>query len=127
MGRWTRIIGIVALAAAGCSRSPAEPLRSHGHTAAEWAEVLRGPDVKARRRAVTALANLGAADPAVVPALASALKDADAEVRASAATALFNIGPGAKDAIPALETARIDRDAKVRDHAAKALDRVNPR
>ncbi|HEX4589605.1 MAG TPA: HEAT repeat domain-containing protein, partial [Gemmataceae bacterium] len=78
----------------------------------EWVAVLRGPDVKARRRAVTALANLSPADPGVVPALAGALNDADAEVRASAATALFKIGPAAKDAVPALEAAEQDRDPK---------------
>jgi HEAT repeat protein len=121
-------IVIALLALAGCHRPPAEPVHAHGHTAAEWAEVLHGPDVKARRRAVTELANVGATDPAVVPALAAALKDSDAVVRAAAAAALYTIGPAAKDAAPALEAAQQDRDPKVRDHVAKALARIqNPK
>ncbi|HEY1381502.1 MAG TPA: HEAT repeat domain-containing protein [Gemmataceae bacterium] len=119
-----RVILIAALALCGCTRPPTEPVRAHGRTAAEWAAALRGPDVKARRKAVAELANLGAADPAVVPALAGALTDRDAGVRDAAAVALYSLGPVAKDAAPALEAAKADRDPKVRDHAAKALARV---
>jgi HEAT repeat protein len=114
----------LVLVLTGCGSPPAEPLRAHGHTAGEWAEVLRSNDVKARRRAVTALGNLGAADPTVVPTLAGALKDRDARVRAAAALALFGIGPAARDAAPALEAAKSDRDPTVREHAAQALARV---
>ena len=118
-------IGIVVLAAlAGCSRPPAGPVLSHGHAAAEWVETLRGPDVKARRKAVTALAHLGAGEPAVVPALIAAVKDNDAAVRAEAILALVKIGPPAKDAVPVLTEALKDPDAKVRQYAEKALTRV---
>jgi HEAT repeat protein len=108
----------------GCGGPPAEPIRAHGHTAAELADTLHGPDVKARRRAAVSLGNLGAADAAVIPALTAALKDSDPEVRASAAASLYKLGPAAKEAEPALEAATRDRDPKVRDHAAKALARV---
>jgi HEAT repeat protein len=108
----------------GCGGPLAEPVRAHGHTAAELVGLIRGQDVKARRRAVVSLGNMGTADAVVVPALTEALKDSDAEVRASAATSLYKLGPAAKEAEPALEAATRDRDPKVRDHAAKALARV---
>jgi len=117
-------LGFVVAVMAGCSRPAAEPVRAHGHTANEWVERLRSPDVKARRKAVAELANLGANDPAVVPGLATALADRDAGVRDAAAIALFNLGPAARDAVPALQVAQRDHDARVRDHAAKALARV---
>jgi HEAT repeat protein len=108
----------------GCGGPPAEPVRAHGLTAAELADVLHGRDVKARRRAAISLGNLGSVDAVVVPALTAALNDSDAEVRSSAAASLFKLGPAAKEAEPALEAATRDRNPKVRDHAAKALARI---
>ena len=71
-----------------------------------------------------ALGNVGAADPAAIPALIGALKDSDAAVRAAATLALLKIGPDAQDAAEALAEAQKDKDPKVRDLAAKALQRV---
>ena len=97
---------------------------SHGQPVSHWVEELKNPDPKARKKAVTALGNFGAADPAVVPALAGALKDRDAGVRNQAALALLHIGPDAKEALPALEEAKKDRDATVRTNAGKAVERI---
>jgi HEAT repeat protein len=91
----------------------------------KWAEVLRDPDAKQRKKAVFTLGNIGPTDPAVLPALIGVLKDADAEVRCEAILALLKYGPGARDAIPALtEAQRQDRNAKVRTYAAKALEKL---
>jgi HEAT repeat protein len=116
------VVVLVILAASGCGQAP--PLTTHGKPVGHWVEALKGPDVKARKKAVMALGHVGTADPAALPALIEALKDRDAAVRAEAALALLNLGPAAKDAIPALEEATKDRDAKVRGYATKALERV---
>ena len=116
------IIFLVPLAMIGCGQST--PLATHGKPVSHWVEVLRGPDAKARKKAVIALGHVGTADPAVMPALIGALKDRDATVRAEAVLALLNLGPAAKDAIPALEEATKDKDAKVRGYAVKALERI---
>jgi HEAT repeat protein len=79
---------------------------------------------KARLKAVSALGNVGAADPTVVPALIRALKDPDRGVRAEAVLALLKIGPDAVAAVPALTEALRDADAKVRAYADNALKRI---
>jgi HEAT repeat protein len=70
------------------------------------------------------LGNVGAADPAVLPALVGAMKDRDPDVRAQAALSLLKLGPAARDAEPALVEACQDRDARVREYAMKALAKV---
>jgi HEAT repeat protein len=92
---------------------------------AKWAEALRDPSAKVRKKAVFTLGNIGPSDPAVFPALVSALKDAHPEVRREAILALLKYGAGAKEAIPALtEAQEKDRDAKVRAYAAKVLEKL---
>jgi HEAT repeat protein len=115
------LLGVLTLAV-GCRQ--AGPTLAHGKPVGQWVEALHDPDARARKRAVGVLGNVGAIDPAVVPALAEALRDRDAAVRAEAALALTKIGPAAAGAVPALEEARKDPHATVRQYAAKALARV---
>jgi HEAT repeat protein len=123
-----RIVLLAALCAgaaliAGCGSQ--EPLTAGGKPVSHWVEALKSPDAKLRKTAVKKLANVGAADPAAVPALAGALKDRDAGVRAEAALGLLRIGPAAQEAVPALqEAARKDASPTVRAHAGKALEKV---
>jgi HEAT repeat protein len=113
-----------ALLLGGCGGGQ-EPMTAGGKPVAHWVEGLKSPDAKVRKRAVQKLANVGAADPAAVPALAGALKDRDAGVRAEAALGLLRIGPAAKEAAGALqEAARKDTNPTVRAHAGKALEKV---
>jgi HEAT repeat protein len=119
-----RLLVPLALAVAGCSAKPDEPLRAGGHTVAHWLDELKKPDPKARKKAVKELGHVGRADPDAIPAVTGALRDADAGVRAEAALALLNLGPDAAEAAPALSEATRDKDPKVREFAAKALDRV---
>ena len=112
----------LVLLTVGCHK--AQPPMAHGKPVGEWVEALRDPDARARKKAVTVLGNVGAADPAVVPALAGAVRDSDAAVRAGAALALLKIGPAARDAEPALAEAQNDQDPAVRQYAARALERV---
>jgi HEAT repeat protein len=106
----------------GCGK-PAPPL-AHGKPLGDWVQALKDPDARLRKKAAGVLGNVGAIDPAVVPALAGALKDRDPGVRGEAAQALLKIGPDAREAGPALAEAQQDRDPKVRACAAKALQRI---
>jgi HEAT repeat protein len=124
MGR--RWIILLAILLAGCGRSSA-PLAVHGKPVAHWLQALHDSDAKARRKAVEALGNAGAADPAVVPALIATLEDREPGVRSAAVLALLKIGPEAGEAVPALRKVLQDKDVKVRTYAAKALERIeNP-
>jgi len=107
---------------AGCGAS--QPTTIHGQAVSYWVQALQDHDTRARKKAVEALGNVGAADPAAIPALIGALKDNDAGVRAAATLALLKIGPAAQDATDALTEAQKDKDQKVRDLAAKALQRI---
>jgi HEAT repeat protein len=106
----------------GCGEQ--KPTTIHGKSVSYWVQALQDQDTRARKKAVAALGNVGAADPAAIPALISALKDNDAGVRAAATLALLKIGPDAQDAADALAEAQKDRDQKVREYAAKALQRI---
>jgi HEAT repeat protein len=122
--RGVLLLGLIgALALAGGCRKPG-PALAHGRPVAEWVEVLRDPDARARKKAVGVLGNVGPVEPAVVPALAGAVRDRDAAVRAEAALALMKIGPAAREAESALTEAQNDQDPAVRRLAAKALERV---
>ena len=113
------LLVILLLPLCGCGR--AQPTMAGG----KWAEALRDPDAKVRKKAAFTLGNIGPSDPAVLPALTGALKDADAGVRCEAVLALLKYGPDAKEAIPELtEVREKDRDAKVRAYAAKALEKL---
>jgi HEAT repeat protein len=92
----------------------------------KWAEALRDPDAKLRKKAAFTLGNIGPSDPAVLPALIGALEDADAGVRCEAILSLLKCGPAAKEALPALaEVQQRDRDAQVRSCAARALAKLH--
>jgi HEAT repeat protein len=121
MTRWITLALMIVVI--GCSGPPA-PLTVHDKPVAYWLQALHDPDAKVRRRAIEALSNVGAADPAVVPSLIGALDDREAAVRGAAVLALLKIGPEAGEAIPALRKAEKDRDAKVRSYALKARERI---
>jgi len=106
----------------GCG-SPA-PTLAHGKPVGDWVQALQDPNVRVRKKAAAVLGNVGAVDPAVVPALAGALKDRDAGVRGEAAQALLKIGPNAREAEAALAEAQQDCDPKVRAFAVQALRRA---
>src|SRR5437868_6160638 len=103
----------------GCGES--KPTTIHGKSVTHWVQALQDRDTRVRKKAVEALGNAGAADPAAIPALIGVLKDHDAGVRAAATLALLKIGPAAQDAVAALKDAQNEKDQKVRDYAAKAL------
>jgi len=94
---------------------------------AKWARSLRDPDASVRKKAAFTLGNIGASDPAALPALIAALKDADTGVRREAILAFLKFGPAAKQAIPALaEIQHQGRDDRVRVYAMKALGNLQP-
>ena len=107
----------------GCRGSPA-PLTVHDKPVAHWLQALHDPDARTRRKTIEALSNVGAKDPAVIPALIEALNDREAVVRGAAVLALLKIGPEASEAVPALRRAQKDKDAKVRSYATKALETI---
>jgi HEAT repeat protein len=116
------VAGLVILVG-GCVRTP--PPTAHGRPVPFWVEKLQDPDARVRGKAVQVLGNVGASDPAVVPALVRALGDRDALVRRAGVLALGKIGPAAREAVPALSACRHDRDARVRQGAARALERIH--
>src|SRR4051812_43844706 len=99
-------LSTVLVLTAGCHK--AEPPLAHGKPVSEWVAALRDPEPQARQKAVRVLGNVGAIDPAVVPALSSALRDQHEAVRAEAALALLKMGPAAREAAPALTEAQQD-------------------
>ena len=117
-------VAVVALLVGVSGCGPAQPTTVGGRSVAYWVQALQGPDMKARKKAAFQLGNVGAAEPAAVPALAGALRDPDAAVRAEAALSLLKIGPAAREALPALTEAQKDRDAKVRAYAARAVEKI---
>jgi len=113
------IVSLVVLVVSGCGKSPP---KMAGH---KWADALRDPDAKLRKKAAFTLGNIGPTDPAVLPALIEALKDADAGVRCEAIVSLLKLGPEATKAIPELtEVQQNDSDETVRTYAAKALAKL---
>lgn len=99
----------------------------HYRPVAHWPAALHGSDKRLRQQAVQTLGNVGPADPAVIPALASVLRDPAVGVRREGALALVKIGPPAAAAVPALREAVKDSDAKVRAYATQALEVIGDR
>src|SRR5262245_9881008 len=118
---------LITLAAfAGCNRTAAPTAKYFsGQPVEHWLEAIRSSDAKTRKRAADVLGNVGASDPAVIPALVTAVKDQDAAVRDAAVLAISKIGPLAAQAADVLREAVKDSDATVRGHAATALERVS--
>jgi HEAT repeat protein len=118
------LVGALAGLLSGCG--PAPPTLSGGRPLAYWLQALQDRDAKLRKTAAFKLGNVGATDPAVLPALRLALGDRDAGVRREAILALMKCGPGAREAGPALaELERHDPDARVRAYAGRALARLD--
>ena len=117
--KYILLVILLILPLSGCTR--AQPTMAGG----KWAEALRDPDAKVRRKAAFTLGNIGPSDRAVLPALIGALNDADRDVRCEAILSLVKYGPGAREAVPRLtELRQKDRNAKVRDYAARALEKL---
>jgi HEAT repeat protein len=117
------LFAVLLCCLAGCAGQKG-PVRVHGKPIAYWAAESKRPDPKARKKAVSALGQVGKADPATIPALVGALADSDGRVRDEAVLALLKIGPDAKEALPALDNLRRDREPTIRDHAGKAIARI---
>jgi HEAT repeat protein len=86
----------------------------------------KGGSPVARRQALLALASMGPAARAVVPAATQALRDPDALVRYSACYALGKMGVTALEARPALEQELENKDPHLALAAAWALARIDP-
>ncbi|HEX5271523.1 MAG TPA: HEAT repeat domain-containing protein, partial [Gemmataceae bacterium] len=95
----------------GCHKTG--PTLAHGKPVGDWVAALCDPDARARKKAAGVLGNVGAIDPAVVPALAGAVRDREPAVRAEAVLALAKIGPAARDAEAALAEAQKDPNPTV--------------
>jgi hypothetical protein len=122
--QWASIsIGTSISASKPCGN--AQPTVAGGKPVSYWVEASHDTDANLRKQAVFKLGNVGASDPAVVPALIAALKDSDPHVRCEAILALVKCGPDAKEATDVLvELQSKDRVPKVRDYAAKALKKL---
>src|SRR5947209_16653523 len=104
------VILLIFILLSGCRSAPP------AMAGAKWAEALRDPDARVRKKAAFTLGNIGPSDAAALPALLEALHDADAGVRCEVILSLLKFGSRGKEAIPLLNEVREkDRDAKVRD------------
>jgi HEAT repeat protein len=114
---------VVASLACGCGQRQA-PLAG-GKPVAYWLAAIKDPDGGLRKKAVLKLGNVGATDPAVVPALLEALKDRKPAVRRETIVALMKCGPEAQQADGALSAMKEqDPDPGVRTYAARALEKL---
>jgi HEAT repeat protein len=91
-----------------------------------FAESLKDPDVRVRRRAASSLSHFLASNRhrevhRVVPALMEALKDPDGLVRKEAVRMLHGLGDEADPAVTALSLALKDKSVPVKVYAADAL------
>jgi HEAT repeat protein len=113
------LLVLLVVVLSGCGKG--QPTMAGG----KWAEALRDPEARVRKKAAFTLGNIGPSDPAVLPALVGALKDPHEGVRCEAILALLKCGPEAKTAISTLtEIEKTDRDARVRDYATRALQKM---
>jgi hypothetical protein len=118
------LICVLLAAAIGCQREITSDQRIHGKTMASWSEALHDTNVKVRLKAVQALSNAGAIDPAILQLLIEALKDRSSLVRLEAVLAIEKMGQGGSEALPALMLLLKDPDPKVRDQVAKAVKQL---
>jgi len=147
----TAMLASVAVAVAGCGRTPPTPSRQVSSAAklaaAETSPpaelptaVIRDDSVKPatllvpaavpapaprseQSLAAEALSRIG---PPAVPMLVDALRSSDQEVRRQACAVLMRMGPDAKEAVPELVLLLEDADPELRKMAATALGRIGP-
>lgn len=86
-----------------------------------WIADLKGQAPQTRNAAAYAIAGMGPAASAAVPALIEALADEQATVRFPVCIALKEIGPAAADAVPALTELLDDRNDEIAAMARKAI------
>ena len=86
------LLVILAIALSGC-KSKTGPILAGGRPVDQWVRALSNPNSKLRQKAAEKLGNVGATDPAVVPALCEALNDKDAAVRCAVILARRSPGP----------------------------------
>src|SRR5262249_45104371 len=115
------LAGLVVLLA-GCGR--AQPTLAHGKPVSDWVAALQHPDARQRKKAAEVLGNVGAADPAVVPALAGAVKDRDPTVRGGAVVARLKRGRAAGGAGPPPQEAEKARAPRARANAVRAREKA---
>ncbi len=120
-------ICLILAVALGCGDNVPKDRYFKGQPVSHWLESVRNADPKTRQTAAEVLGNVGASDPAVVPALIEAIKDKNPKVRAAAVLSLSKIGPDAADAAPALQAIVNDPDPVVRSHVKLAVERVQPK
>ncbi len=107
----------------GCR--PARPVLAGGKPVAHWLQALQASNPQMRRNAIIKLGNVGAADPAALPAVVAALKDPDPGVRREAILAVLRSPAKARETGPVLREMRDgDPDGRVRSAAAAAIDRI---
>ncbi|HMF19192.1 MAG TPA: HEAT repeat domain-containing protein [Gemmataceae bacterium] len=115
--------GLLAFLLCGCGKE--QPTLSGGKPVSHWLAEAKGPDARARKRAVFKLGNVGPADVAAFPAVLAALADQDPSVRCEAIRAVVKFGPKGQVAQSKLaEMRQNDDDEQVRDFAGKALDKL---
>jgi HEAT repeat protein len=117
--RFVVIAFLGAMFLGGCAKAPPKLAVN------KWADALRDPESRVRKKAAFKLGNIGRTDRTAVPALIDALKDADAGVRRETILSLVKIGPQANTAIAQLsEVEQHDNDESVRSYATKALAKL---
>jgi HEAT repeat protein len=107
-----------------CQREISPQQSIHGKTVVDWSAALHDANVKVRLKAVQALGNAGAIDPAILQLLIEALKDRDALVRLEAVQAIEKMGKAAHEALSSLKLLSKDPDPRVRDQAGKAVKQL---
>jgi HEAT repeat protein len=124
-----RFAFVLCLAATTFADDAAVPETSKvdGRTAVEWAAELSSQDVTARRKAVYALWNLGAAATPAAPSLAKALGDDDDYVRTTAGKTIEKLDPAAvKPTMAEIAASLSDERESARRGVASLVWRLGP-
>ena len=118
---WLLVAASCFSAWCGCSHEPPPLTLIGGKPLSYWMQALHAPSAGDRKQAVFELGNVGALDPAVIPALTAALQDRDARVRCAAILALVKSPKEGSVALPTVQAlADRDPDPTVRNYAARA-------
>jgi HEAT repeat protein len=93
-----------------------------GRSTSQWVQLAKDDDVEARRKAVTALGELGLTEASdTVPTLTEAVADPDPAVRLLALRSLEKLAPKASKAQPAVGKAINDKNKTIAKQAMKTL------